>query len=92
MFCCGGGFVVVVVFSLFVGPSGAAGLQDMSNLPLDVEVLRHAQQLQDQHLLRKLSPADIIASEAKYTKSVFVYSSGSNLDPTPVLNKCEDEN
>ena len=37
-------------------------------------------QLQDQHLLRKLSPVDIVASEAKYTKSVFLHSSGANLN------------
>jgi len=41
----------------------------VSTLPLGVKVLRHAQQLQ--HLLRKLSPADIVAGEAKYTKVSF---------------------
>jgi len=46
-------------------------------LPLGVEVLRHAQQLQ--HLLRKLSPADIVTGEAKYTKNVFLHSSGNKL-------------
>jgi len=50
---------------------------NMSTLPLGVEVLRHAQQLQ--HLLRKLSPADIVTGEAKYTKSVFLHSSGANV-------------
>ena len=52
-------------------------LHDMSTLSLDVELLRHTQQLQ--HLLRKLLPADIVAGEAKYTKSVFLQSSGANL-------------
>ena len=41
-------------------------LHDMSTLPLDVELLRHAQQFQ--HLPRKLLPANIVAGEAKYTK------------------------
>ena len=50
----------------------------MSTLPLDVKVLRHAQQLQ--HLLRKLSPADIVPGEAKYTKNVLLHSSGANLN------------
>ena len=53
-------------------------LHNMSTLHLDVKVLRHAQQLQ--HLLRKLSPADIVAGETKYTKSVFLHSSGANLN------------
>ena len=53
-------------------------LHNMSTLPLDVKVLRHAQQLQ--HRLRKLPPADIVAGEAKYTKSVFLHSSGGNLN------------
>ena len=52
-------------------------LHDMSTLPLDVELLRHAWQLE--HLLRKLSPADIVTGEAKYTKSVFLHSSGNKL-------------
>jgi len=52
-------------------------LHDMSTLPLDVEIHRHAQLLQ--HLLRKLLPADIVADEAKYTKSVFLHSSGASL-------------
>ena len=52
-------------------------LHDMATLPLDVELLRHAQQLQ--HQLKKLSPADIVADEAKYTKSVFLHSSGASL-------------
>ena len=52
----------------------------MSTSPLDVEVLRHAQQLQDQQLLWKLSPVDIVASEARYTKNVFLHSSGANLN------------
>ena len=37
-------------------------------------------QLQDQHLLRKLSPVDIIAIKAKYTNSVILKSSGTNLN------------
>ena len=37
-------------------------------------------QLQDQHLLRKLSPVDIIAIKAKYTNSVILQSSGTNLN------------
>ena len=53
-------------------------LRNMSTLPLDVKVLRHSQQLQ--HLLRKLSPADIVAGEAKYIKSVFLHSSVANLN------------
>jgi len=53
-------------------------LHYMSTLPLDVKVLRHAQQLQ--HLLRKLSPADIVAGDAKYTKNFFLHSSGANLN------------
>ena len=53
-------------------------LHNMSTLHLDVKVLRHAQQLQ--HLLRKLSPADIVAGEAKYTKSVLLHSSGANVN------------
>ena len=58
----------------------------MSTWPLDVKVLRHAQQLR--HLLRKLSSADIIASEAKYTKSVFAFF---RRQPKPVLDRCEGE-
>ena len=65
----------------FDGPPGTAGLvtqhRHVSPLPLGVEVLRHAQQLQ--HLLRKLSPADIVTGEAKYTKNVFLHSSGNKL-------------
>ena len=53
-------------------------LHNMSTLPLDVKILRHAQQLQ--HLLRKLSSADIVAGEAKYTKSVFLHSSDASLN------------
>ena len=46
-------------------------LHDMSTLPLDVELLRHAWQLE--HLLRKLSLADIVAGEAKYTKCLSAF-------------------
>ena len=55
-------------------------LHNIPTLPLDVKVLRHAQQFQ--HLLRKLSPADTVRSEAKYTKSVFLHYSGA------ILNQC----
>ena len=60
-------------------------LHNVPTLLLDVKVLRHAQQLE--HLLRKLSPADIVAGEAKYTKkclSVFF-----RCQPKPVLDKCQ---
>ena len=67
-------------FLIHDGPPGTVGLHSMSTLPLDVEVLRHVQQLQDQHLLRKLSTVDIVTSKAKYTKSVFLHSSGANLN------------
>ena len=50
----------------------------MFTLPLDVKVLGHAQLLQ--HLLRKLSSADIVAGEAKHTRSGFLHSSGANLN------------
>ena len=79
LFCC---CFLVVVFCLFFSPfmdhqALLDSFHNMSTLPLGVEVLRHAQQLQ--HLLRKLSPADIVTGEAKYTKSVFLHSSGANL-------------
>ena len=50
--------------------------------PFSVKV----QQLQ--HLLRKLSPADIVAGEAKYTKGVSAFF---RCQPKPVLDKCEGE-
>ena len=53
-------------------------LHNMSTLPLHEKVLRHAQQLE--HLFKKLSPSDIVAGEGKYTKSVFLNSSGANLN------------
>ena len=48
-------------------------LHNVSTLYLDTKVLRHAQKLQ--HLL-----ADIVVGEAKHTKSVFLHSSGANLN------------
>ena len=53
-------------------------LHNMSTLHLDVKILRHAQQLQGR--LRKLSPADVVVGEAKYTKSILPHSSGANLN------------
>ena len=67
-------------FLIHDGPPGTVRLHSMSTLPLDVEVLRHAQQLQVQHLLKELSTVDIVTSKAKYTKSVFLHSSGANLN------------
>ena len=72
--CC---FVVLFSFSLMDHQALQDWLHDMSTLPLDVEVLRHAQQLQN--LFTKILPADIVAGEAKYTKSVFLHSSSTNL-------------
>ena len=74
-------FVFVLFVCLFLMDHQALWhwLHNMSTLSLDVKVLRHAQQLQ--HLLCKLSPAEIIASEAKHTRSVFLHSSGANLNP-----------
>ena len=73
--CC---FVVVLFsFSLMDHQALQDWLHDMSTLPLDVELLRHAQQLQN--LFTKILPADIVAGEAKYTKSAFLHSSGANL-------------
>jgi len=64
------------LFCFFDGPLGTAGFITQhvylafqcESTPFSVKV----QQLQ--HLLRKLSPADIVAGEAKYTKSVFLHS------------------
>ena len=62
-------------------------LHNTSTLPLNVKVLRHAQQLQ--HLLRKLSPADIVGGEANYTEKCL--SAFFRRQPKPVLDKCEGE-
>ena len=71
-------FSFLSFFSLMDHQAPRDWLRNMSTLPLDVEVLRHAQQLQ--YLLRKLSPVDIVASEGKYTKSVFLHSLGASLN------------
>ena len=77
-FCCCCFLVFICfVFSPFEYQALRDWLHNMSTLPLDVEVLRHTQQLQP--LLRKLSPADIVAGEAKYTKGVFLHFSGADL-------------
>ena len=76
--CC---LVVVLLFFLSFSLMDHQALQDwlhdMSTLPLDVELLRHAQQLQN--LFTKILPADIVAVKAKYTKSFFLHSSGANV-------------
>ena len=59
----------------------------MSTLHFSVNVLRHTQQLQ--YLLRKLSPADIVAGEAKYTKECL--SAFFRRQTKPVLVKCQGE-
>ena len=77
------GLLFFFLFSFFLlffdRPPGTAGLVTQNAyLALDVKVLRHAQQLQ--HLFRKLSPADNVAGEAKYTQTFFLHSSGANLN------------
>ena len=68
-------------FSLFFdGPPGTAGLVTQHvYLAFGCESTQ-TRTTASADLLRNLSPVDVVASEANYTKSVFLHSSGANLN------------